>query len=83
MSRTEKEVPREVLADRGQRGWRWEHYSFPVHDYLCCCGRSHGPFTYAKRMYWKAERARVRDDLRNGLEPEPSRPRGDIQYNVH
>lgn len=34
------------------------------------------------RTYWRSERFRTREYLRNGRDPQPSRPRGQVEWKI-
>jgi hypothetical protein len=48
---------------------KWSHWGFPA-----------GTGQENRRLYWKAERARTREAIARGRDPEPSRTRSSVKY---
>lgn len=90
MSRTNKDMPRKVLANRGALGWQWcerplwfcglaNGYRYPWHHGICSCG-GHTPGKDMRREYWGRVRARTRRLLRDEIQPEPTATRGSLKW---
>ena len=75
MSRTEKDMPIDVLRRRAP--WRFERGGYPGAwgNAWCRIGRD-------TTLWWRGERSRVNRQLHVGEQPEPTRTRSQVKFHV-
>lgn len=87
MSRSFKDMPKKVLADKGVDGWRWhiyhydfETYQYPIKEGRWGLGKPNTPGKFFRRNYWRSQRLKARMALMDCDDPFDSRPRNDLKY---
>lgn len=81
MSKTDKTRPPRLKELEAEWGWRLRSRRYSA--YVWCWQRGLDAWSKREvRRYWHSERQKTKNALRRGEEPEPSRHRHQVRWNM-